>query len=99
MFKQAVIADTVNWDVEDPANFDCFYPDMSIKTDKYQFTANCGDLAFYNKGTSTMVVNNIEYAPGTGLSIGCPRGAMNVGKFTVSFVNTGAQINKAFIMR
>jgi hypothetical protein len=100
MAQQRTSTDQIgDYDVQSAANYQCFWTDLTPYTQAQEIESNCGDIAFYNKGTSIMVINNIQYVPGDGLSVDCKAGEMNVTRYRLRFINTGSQLDYCFIMR
>jgi hypothetical protein len=85
------------YDVEAANNYHAFQTDFTLYGEASEVEAMCADIAFYNKGTSVMWVNGVNYSPGTGISIDCKEGEMNVTRYRIKF--TGAGVNQCFVMR
>jgi hypothetical protein len=79
------------------ANYVCYYNDMVLYSKPSQIQARCAEITFYNKGTTTMIVNGIPFLPGTGIAFDGREGELDVTKYLLTF--TGAGQNGAFVIQ
>lgn len=56
-------------------------------------------ILFYNKGTSTALINGFPLTSGQSLSIGNNQCSQDCTKYVLSFQNDGTQINSLFVVR
>ena len=90
--------------MRDNEGYQDFYNDMQLWGEATQIVCSkielVAEITFYNKGTSTMVVNNIPFLPGTGIAFDGKHGMTKERdrtKYSITF--TGAGINSAFVIR
>ncbi len=79
------------------ANYICYYNDMVLLSKPQQVESMCAEITFYNKGVSTMVVNEIPFPPGTGIAFDGKDGQLDTTKYNLRFIGSGQ--NGAFVIR
>lgn len=58
-------------------------------TDAQKFSADCAELTIVNQGTTTLFLNGIAFAPGTGIAFACNDNEADVTLYSIRFSGAG----------